>query len=130
MDYVRGATFVLGILIIISGLYFVISASNIFGVLLGMTGIVLGIVFTWKIRKSGKQEKRLKKWENAIMTLKSTWWLHSLLLLLSYCWTCFICGEVVQRFSLVVSHVEKHKQDEHKPSSLFDVINEEWRENK
>ncbi|MDW0205624.1 MAG: hypothetical protein QOK54_09835 [Nitrososphaeraceae archaeon] len=53
MDYVRGATFVLGILIIISGLYFVISASNIFGVLLGMTGIVLGIVFTWKIRKSG-----------------------------------------------------------------------------
>ena len=61
MDYVRGATFVLGILIIISGLYFLISASNIFGVLLGMTGIVLGIVFILKIRKSGKQEKRLKK---------------------------------------------------------------------
>jgi len=61
MDYVRGATFVLGILIIISGLYFLISASNIFGVLLGMTGIVLVIVFTWKIRKSGKQKKRLKK---------------------------------------------------------------------
>ncbi|HEY9492012.1 MAG TPA: hypothetical protein VIP56_08505 [Nitrososphaeraceae archaeon] len=61
MDYVRGATYVLGILIIISGLYFVISASNIFGVLLGMTGIVLGIVFTWKIRKRGKQVKRLKK---------------------------------------------------------------------
>ena len=61
MDYVRGATFVLGILIIISGLYFLISASNIFGVLLGMTGIVLGIVFILKIRKSGKQKKRLKK---------------------------------------------------------------------
>ena len=61
MDYVRGATYVLGILIIISGLYFVISASSIIGVLVGMTGIVLGIVFIWKIRKSGKQEKRLKK---------------------------------------------------------------------
>lgn len=33
-------------------------------------------------------------------------------------WTCFICGEVVQRFSLVCDHVEKHKQDEQKPSSL------------
>ena len=61
MDYVKGAIYVLGILIIISGLYFVISASAIFGVLLGMTGIVLGIVFILKIRKSGKQEKRLKK---------------------------------------------------------------------
>ena len=61
MDYVRGATYVLGILIIISGLYFLTSASNILGVLLGMTGIVLGIVFIWKLRKSGKQEKRLKK---------------------------------------------------------------------
>ena len=61
MDYVRGATNVLGILIIISGLYFVISASSIIGVLIGMTGIVLGIVFILKIRKSGKQEKRLKK---------------------------------------------------------------------
>jgi hypothetical protein len=54
MDYVRGATYVLGILIIISGLYFVISASSIIGVLVGMTGIVLGIVFIWKIRKNGK----------------------------------------------------------------------------
>ncbi|MDW0170644.1 MAG: hypothetical protein QOA12_08140 [Nitrososphaeraceae archaeon] len=27
-------------------------------------------------------------------------------------WTCHICGQVVQKFSLVVSHVEKHKQDE------------------
>ena len=61
MDYVRGATYVLGILIIISGLYFLISANNIIGVLLGMTGIVLGIVFIWRLRKSGKQEKRLKK---------------------------------------------------------------------
>ena len=61
MDYVRGATYVLGILIIISGLYFLISASNIIGVLVGMTAIVLGIFFVWKIRKSGKQEKRLKK---------------------------------------------------------------------
>ena len=61
MDYVRGATNVLGILIITSGLYFVISASSTFGVLLGMTGIVLGIVFILKIRKSGKQEKRLNK---------------------------------------------------------------------
>jgi drug/metabolite transporter (DMT)-like permease len=61
MDYVRGATYVLGILIIISGLYFLISASNIIGVLLGMTGLVLGIVIIWKVRKSGKQEKRLKK---------------------------------------------------------------------
>jgi hypothetical protein len=61
MDYVRGATYVLGILIIISGLYFLMSASNILGVLLGMTGIVLGIFFIWKLRKSGKQEKRLKK---------------------------------------------------------------------
>jgi hypothetical protein len=61
MDYVRGATYVLGILIITSGLYFVISASSTFGVLLGMTGIVLGIVFILKIRKSGKQEKRLNK---------------------------------------------------------------------
>ena len=61
MDYVRGATYVLGILIITSGLYFVISASSIIGVLIGMTGIVLGIVFILKIRKSGKQEKRLNK---------------------------------------------------------------------
>ena len=61
MDYVRGATYVLGILIITSGLYFVISASSTFGVLLGMIGIVLGIVFILKIRKSGKQEKRLNK---------------------------------------------------------------------
>ena len=45
MDYVRGATYVLGILIIISGLYFLISANNIVGVLAGMTGIVLGIFF-------------------------------------------------------------------------------------
>lgn len=61
MDYVRGATYVLGILIIISGLYFLISANNILGVLAGITGIVLGIFFIWKIRKSRKQEKRLKK---------------------------------------------------------------------
>jgi hypothetical protein len=61
MDYVRGATYVLGILIITSGLYFVISASSTFGVILGMIGIVLGIVFILKIRKSGKQEKRLNK---------------------------------------------------------------------
>ena len=61
MDYVIGATYVLGILIIISGLYFLISANNILGVLAGMTGIVLGIFFIWKIRKSRKQEKRLKK---------------------------------------------------------------------
>jgi drug/metabolite transporter (DMT)-like permease len=61
MDYVRGATYILGILIIISGLYFIISASNIIGVLPGMIGLVLGIVFIWKVRKSGKQEKRLKK---------------------------------------------------------------------
>ena len=61
MDYVRGATYVLGILIIISGLYFLISASNIIGVLFGMTGLVLGIVIIWKVRKSRKQEKRLKK---------------------------------------------------------------------
>jgi hypothetical protein len=39
-------------------------------------------------------------------------------------WTCFICGQVVQKFNLVVSHVEKHKQDEQKPntSSLLDSI--------
>ena len=46
-------------------------------------------------------------------------------------WTCFICGQVVPRFSLVVSHVEKHKQDEQKPNSLLDILNEDWkRENK
>jgi len=61
MDYVRGATYVLGILIIISGLYFLISANSIIGVLPGMTGLVLGIIIIWKVRKSGKQEKRLKK---------------------------------------------------------------------
>ena len=75
MDYVRGATYVLGILIIISGLYFVISASSIIGVLVGMTGIVLGIVFIWKIRKSGKQAKRLKKWENGAELFLSCFWL-------------------------------------------------------
>jgi hypothetical protein len=61
MDYVRGASYVFGILIIIVGLYFLISASSIIGVLPGMTGLVLGIVIIWKVRKSGKQEKRLKK---------------------------------------------------------------------
>jgi hypothetical protein len=46
-------------------------------------------------------------------------------------WTCFICGQVVQKFNLVVSHVEKHNQDQEKPNSLFDMINEERkRENK
>jgi hypothetical protein len=35
------------------------------------------------------------------------------------------------KYSLVISHVEKHKQDQEKPSSLFDMINEERkRENK
>jgi hypothetical protein len=42
-------------------------------------------------------------------------------------WTCFICGKVVQKLSVVVLHVEKHKQDQEKPNStLFDIINEEW----
>lgn len=42
-------------------------------------------------------------------------------------WTCFICGEVVQKFSLVVSHVEKHKHDEQKSNSLLEAIYEDWR---
>lgn len=42
-------------------------------------------------------------------------------------WTCFICGQVVQKFSLVVAHVEKHKQEREKPNSLLDAIYEEWR---
>ena len=42
-----------------------------------------------------------------------------------------ICGQVVQKFNPVVSNVEKHNQDQEKPNSLFDVINEERkRENK
>lgn len=43
-------------------------------------------------------------------------------------WTCFICGQVVQKFSLVVSHVGKHRQDNQKPNSLLDRVYEEWRE--
>ena len=27
-------------------------------------------------------------------------------------WTRFICGQVVQKFSLVCDHVEKHKNEE------------------
>ena len=65
MGYATGVGYFFGILIIIAGLYFIISASSIIGVLPGMTGLVLGIIFIWKVRKSGKQEKRLKKWENA-----------------------------------------------------------------
>jgi hypothetical protein len=38
-----------------------------------------------------------------------------------------ICGQIVQKFSLVVSHVEKHKQDNEKPNSLLDRVYEEWR---
>jgi hypothetical protein len=46
-------------------------------------------------------------------------------------WTCFICGQVVQKFSLVVAHVEKHRQDEQKPNSLLGAIYEDWkRDNK
>lgn len=46
-------------------------------------------------------------------------------------WTCFICGEIVQKFSLVVSHVEKHKNEEQKPNSLLDAVYEDRkRENK
>jgi len=48
-------------------------------------------------------------------------------------WTCFICGQVVPKFSLVVPHVEKHKQDEqkHMTNSLLDSVYEDWkRENK
>jgi hypothetical protein len=46
-------------------------------------------------------------------------------------WTCFICGQVMQKFSLVVPHVEKHKQDQEKPTSLVDRVYEDWRrENK
>jgi len=46
-------------------------------------------------------------------------------------WTCFICGQVVQKFSLVVSHVEKHKQEQGKPNSLLDAVYQDWRrENK
>lgn len=61
MGYATGVGYFFGILIIIAGLYFIISASSIIGVLPGMTGLVLGIIFIWKVRKSGKQEKRLKK---------------------------------------------------------------------
>jgi len=43
-------------------------------------------------------------------------------------WTCFICGQVVQKFSLVVSHVEKHRQNNQKPNSLLDTVYEEWKE--
>ena len=48
-------------------------------------------------------------------------------------WTCFICGQVVQKFSLVVSHVEKHKQDEQNQTLAVYLIvyTEDWRrENK
>ena len=43
---------------------------------------------------------------------------------------CIIVSNIL-RYSLVISHVEKHKQDQEKPNSLFDMINEERkRENK
>ena len=41
-------------------------------------------------------------------------------------WTCFIFGQVVQKFSLVVSYVEKHKQEREKPNSLLDAIYQDW----
>jgi hypothetical protein len=45
-------------------------------------------------------------------------------------WTCFTCGQFVQKFSLVVSHVGKHKQDQGKTNSLLDAIYEDWRREK
>lgn len=61
MGYARGVVYFIGILIIITGLYFIISASSIIGALTGIIGMALGIIFIWKVRKIGKQEKRLKK---------------------------------------------------------------------
>jgi uncharacterized membrane protein HdeD (DUF308 family) len=57
MGYVRGVVFFFGIVIIIMGLFFMMLAGSLAGVLTGIIAIIVGIIFIWKVRKSAKEEK-------------------------------------------------------------------------